>query len=465
MSYWLPAATLASVLLSLILSPSARQTDSFFRGRDAEGRAPGLLMLTLSQVTTWIFARSLLNAAILGYYYGLWGTLAYTAYYLSFLTGGAIVDHLRFRHQCGSVQEFLRQRFGPPGVHCYNLVIGARLVSEVFANLLVFGVLFGAAGSWQYIIAIAIFSALTLIYAGRGGLRASLRTDVFQMGLFMLTLAGLTFLMFSHPQFAAADFLFAPFSPTDPGPALIIVALLQVLSYPMHDPVMMDRGFVADRRTTRLSFIHACWLSSACIVLFGLLGVFAGAHAAAGEEMNAVLTRLLGEAPMFLFSFALVVSAMSTLDSTLSSAAKLMVSDMKWLPETVANGRAVMAMFMLAGLLMIYFGPKDLFSAVAVSGTASMYLAPVILFSLWGGRRDVPLWSYLTAFITALSGAALYFLETAGHLSLLGNIHKYHKLLFICIFVLAAGIGAFALGIIFRPRANNASSPGINSAA
>ena len=86
MSYWLPAATLASVLLSLALSPSVRQTDSFFRGRDAEGRAPGLLMLTLSQVTTWIFARSLLNAAILGYYYGLWGTLAYTAYYLSFLS-------------------------------------------------------------------------------------------------------------------------------------------------------------------------------------------------------------------------------------------------------------------------------------------------------------------------------------------------------------------------------------------
>ena len=439
-----------SVLLSLALSPAVARSDSFFRGRDAGGQAPGLLVLTLSQVTTWIFARSLLNAAILGYYYGLWGTLAYATYYLSFLTGGAIVDCLRFRYQAGSVQEFVQQRFGVWGVHCYNFVIGARLISEVFANLLVFGVLFGVAGSWQYIGAIAVFSLLTLFYAGRGGLLASLRTDVFQMGLFGLTLVGLTFLMFFHTDFTAADFTVKPFSVDNPGVVLIAVALLQVISYPMHDPVMMDRGFIAGRRITRLSFIHACWLSAVCIILFGLLGVFAGAHAASGEEMNAVLTRLLGETPMFLFSFALVVSAMSTLDSTLSSAAKLIVSDIKWLPESIANGRVVMALFMLAGLLMIYFGPKDLFSAVAVSGTASMYLTPIILFSLWGGRDDVPLWSYLIAFVVALSGAALYFLETAGHVSLLGDNHKYTKLLYICIAVLAMGIGAFAAGIILR---------------
>ncbi|WP_211827326.1 sodium:proline symporter [Kistimonas asteriae] len=451
MPYVLPATVLAVALISLALSPNAGKNDSFFRGHNINGQAPGLLMLVFSQVTTWIFARSLMNAAILGYYYGLWGTLAYATYYLSFLTGGLIIDSLRFRHNCNSVQDFLRQRFGTVGTRCYNLVIGVRLISEVFANLLVFGLLFGAAGSQQYIGAIAAFSLLTLFYAGRGGLHASLRTDVFQMGLFLAVLLTLVALMLGHSEFSTTDFLFKPFEFSDPGVVLIAVALLQVISYPMHDPVMMDRGFIADRKTTQRSFLHASWISVFCIILFGLLGVFAGAHAQSGEAMNAVLTRLLGEVPMLLFSFALVISAMSTLDSTLSSAAKLIVSDMKLGVESVANGRKVMVLFMLAGLVMIYLGPNDLFSAVAVSGTASMYLTPVILFSLWGGRIDIPVWSYLVAFIVALAGAGLYFTETAGYLHLMeplfGTVHKYNKLLVICLAVLAVGCGAFALGM------------------
>jgi hypothetical protein len=41
----------------------------------------------------------------------------------------------------------------------------------------------------------------------------------------------------------------------------------------MHDPVMMDRSFLADRKTTWKSFLHASWLSMGCIFLFALLGV------------------------------------------------------------------------------------------------------------------------------------------------------------------------------------------------
>lgn len=69
--------------------------NAFFKGLSRTGKPPGLITLTLSQVTTWIFARSLMNAAILGYYYGIWGTLAYATYYLSFLTGGKIIDPVR----------------------------------------------------------------------------------------------------------------------------------------------------------------------------------------------------------------------------------------------------------------------------------------------------------------------------------------------------------------------------------
>lgn len=446
MDIWLIALVSALALVSVFLSRKVNHENSFFKGRSAEGLAPGLLTLIFSQVTTWIFARSLLNAAILGFYYGIWGTLAYAAYYLSFLTGGKIVDHLRFEQGYESVQAFLIDRFGQWGSRCYNFVIGVRLVSEVFANLLVIGILFGAAGTQSYTLAVVGLAIVTLIYSMLGGLQASLRTDFFQMMVFIAVLAVLLALVAGGGHFNADLIAFKPFEISDPGPILLIVALLQVWSYPMHDPVMMDRGFLADRETTRRSFIHAAWISSICIIAFGSLGVIAGANAISGEDMNQALTRLLGELPMFLFSASLIISAMSTLDSTLTSSAKMMVVDMKLLPVNLRNGRMVMALFMLMGLVMVFIGNKDLFSAVAVSGTASMYLVPVIFFSLWANRRDIPVWSYLGSFILAMAGALLYFTESSGYTAMLGEAHKYTKLLWICVVVMIGGCALFLVG-------------------
>lgn len=451
MDYALPLLVAAVALGSVMLSTNARHQGAFFRGQSADGQAPGLLTLIFSQVTTWVFARSLMNAAILGFYYGLWGTLAYAAYYLSFLTGGRIIDSLRFEHGFDSVQDFLRARFGRWGTGCYNVVVGVRLISEVFANLLVIGLLFGVAGSQGYVLAIVGFALVTLFYSMLGGLRASLRTDLYQMVIFLLVLVLLLGLTLSSGHFAVADLMFKPFQIDEPGPILLMVALLQVWSYPMHDPVMMDRGFLADRKTTSRSFLHAAWISSFCILAFGSLGILAGAHAAGGEAMNEVLTRLLGEVPMLVFNMALVISAMSTLDSTLSSSAKLVAVDMGVLKPEVRNGRTVMALFMVLGLGFVFLGNKDLFSAVAVSGTASMYLAPVIFFSLWGKRRDIPVWSYLVSFVLALGGAVLYFTESSGYSALLGDSHKYTKLLWISATVLLGGCLAFWLGGLLTP--------------
>lgn len=446
MDYVLPAFAAFIALGSVVLSPRAESEGAFYQGLGANGRQPGLLSLTFSQVTTWIFARSLMNAAILGFYYGLWGTLAYALYYFSFLTGGKIVDSLRYEHGFNSVQDFLRARFGGWGTGCYNFVIGVRLISEVFANLLVIGILFGVAGSQAYTLTIIGFSAITLFYSMVGGLRASLRTDVFQMVIFLGTLILLVVLVAGSQSVHLHDLWFKPFVFDQPGPVLMLVALLQVWSYPMHDPVMMDRGFLADRETTRKSFLHAAWISIVCIIAFGCLGVLAGAHAVKGASMNDTLMQLLGTVPMLLFNAALVISAMSTLDSALSSSAKLLAVDMKVMKMTLRNGRTVMAAFMLIGLLLVFWGNKDLFSAVAVSGTASLYLAPVIFFSLWGKRRDIPVWSYLLSFLLALAAAILYFTESSGYSHLLGDAHKYTKLLWLTIAVMGLGCLGFWVG-------------------
>lgn len=440
---------------TFLLSPRVRTVQAFYRGFSDDGVAPGLLTLMFSQVTTWIFARSLLNAGILGYYYGIAGALAYTAYYLSFLTGGWIVDGIRFRHGCGSVQEFLGSRFGKLGSGCYNVVAGVRLLSEVFANLLVIGIIFGNEGSAGYILSIVAAAVLTLAYSLLGGLRAALRTDVFQMSVLLVVVAILFLQAVLLDGFDWGAALASSPDVSSPGWVLLAVALLQIWSYPLHDPVMMDRGFIADRDVTRRSFIHACWLSSLCIMVFGLLGVEAGLLKQEGEDLVKTLTRLLGDPTMVLFNIALIISAVSTLDSTFASASKLSVVDMRLAEPTPRNGRIAMAAFLIGGLAFLFVGSKDLYAAVAVSGTASMFLAPVVFFSISGGR-EVARWALAVAFAAAMGGAALYMMEAGGHVSMIepltGIAHKYSKLLLITVAVLVVGCGAFALGLKREPR-------------
>ncbi len=443
------------VLASLVAAPRRASIEGFFNGVNGLGRSPGLWTLVLSQVTTWIFARSLMNAAILGYYYGIAGTLAYAVYYGSFLTGGFVIMRLRGAGQI-SVQSWLSQRFGKLGVATYNTVIGLRLLSEVFANLLVVGLIFGALGpanSWAGPGAILAVAILGLGYSAWGGLSAALRTDVLQMlvflGVFLIAFAALV----TSPDFSISAIMTAPGTLGGyNGWVLFIVAALQVFSYPIHDPVMMDRGFLADDRTTRNSFIHAFWISTLAIIGFGFFGIQAGILGA--EYEHQLIGSWQGMFPGWVFALlmiSLLISALSTLDSALSSAARLCVEELRVLPRNLTGGRVAMVVFMAAGALLTLWGNSTLFDAVAVSGTASMFLTPVVIVGLVMGR-DIARWSYGVAFGAAALGALAYFMRGADWVAaILPGTHKYEQLLGICIVVLIAGFGAVAAGS--RPRA------------
>ena len=449
MTIYLISGTLLATAICFFLSPRVQTADGFFKGFSDDGTAPSLWTLVLSQVTTWIFARSLMTAAILGFYYGIAGAFAYAAYYVSFLTGGKIIDHLRFKHGKDNIQSFMQEQFGSLGQHCYNLVIVLRLLSEVFSNLLVIGLIFGISGSQEHWLAMVGIAIITFAYSMFGGLRASLRTDVFQAILVICALGMLFALMLFHPGFSWQAAVSSSSDLTNPGWVLLAVALLQVWSYPLHDPVMMDRGFLANRETTQKSFYYAAIISIICILIFAMLGVFAGVVKIEGETMIATLTRLFNEPYLLVFNMALIISAISTLDSTFSSASKLVVVDMGIVKPTTANGRWVMLAFLVGGGLFLALDSKDLYAAVAVSGTVSMFLAPVIFFNIWG-KRSIAQWPLIIAFTVAVSGGALYMLESGGYVNwmepVFGYSHKYSKLLIICISILLISCIAFAIG-------------------
>lgn len=440
----------AVILASLWASPRRASVSGFFGGTTNEGAAPGLWTLVLSQVTTWIFARSLMNSAILGYFYGIAGVLAYAAYYGSFLTGGFVVQRLRARG-ARSVQDWLRDSFGTMGTGCYNLVIALRLLSEVFANLIVVGLIFSAlapdsANIGMY--SILLVGLMALAYSAWGGLSAALRTDVLQMAVFFVVFALAFVALVLSPNFDLGAVLTAEgTSGPHNGWVLLVVAFLQVFSYPVHDPVMMDRGFIADSDTTRKSFLHAFWISSLCIVAFGFFGIQAALDGAAyeGELISTWAQSLPGWVFMALL-VSLLVSALSTLDSALSSAARLVVEELRLAPRTLTGGRIAMALFAVAGAALTLWGNQTLFDAVAVSGTASMFLTPILLAGLIGGRQ-VALWAYLVSFAAAMLGAMAYLFRGQGFVAqVLIDGHKYEQLLQICICVLVVGCIAVWIG-------------------
>ena len=436
---------------SLLAAPRRASVEGFFGGTTPEGRAPGLWTLVLSQVTTWIFARSLMNSAILGYYYGIAGTLAYAAYYASFLTGCIIV--MRIRAEGGmSVQAHLQSRFGRTGTLSYNVVIALRLLSEVFSNLLVIGLIFSAllpetAGAGT--VAILAVGALGLAYSAWGGLSAALRTDVVQMLLFLVVFGVALAVLLVSPDFSLGAALTAPGTagPLN-GWVLLAVAALQVFSYPAHDPVMMDRGFLADTETTRKSFLHAFWISTLAIIAFGLFGIQASLVGAAYEgELIGTWREMF---PVWVWGallLSLLISALSTLDSAMASAARLTVEELKLAPRTLAGGRAAMVVFMGLGTALTLWGNATLFDAVAVSGTASMFLTPVLVATLIL-RAEIPVWSYLVAFGAAMLGAYAYFARTTPLFeAILPEAHKYTQLLVISVAVLVVGFAAVLAGL------------------
>lgn len=435
---------------SLLVAPRRATVEGFFGGSNASGRVPGLWTLVLSQVTTWIFARSLMNSAILGYYYGIWGVVAYAAYYGSFLTGGYIVGRLR-ADGARSVQDWLRDQFGGAGTGCYNLVVALRLLSEVFANLLVVGLIFGAAlpeigfareGS------IVLVALIGLAYSAWGGLSAALRTDVLQMLVFLVVFAVAFGALVMSPGFDIAAVLTAEGAAGSwNGRVLLLVALLQVFSYPIHDPVMMDRGFLADRSTTRASFLHAFWISFLCILGFGFFGIQAALEGAAYEsELLGTWAQLFPAWVYVALMVSLLVSALSTLDSALASAARLMVDELGMAPRSLSGGRMAMVGFMAAGAVLTLWGNQSLFDAVAVSGTASLFLTPVLVTGLLL-RRRVAVWAYVTSFVAAMLGAFSYFARgDVFGATVLSEWHKYEQLLLICVLVLVVGFAAMVFG-------------------
>jgi Na+/proline symporter len=372
-----------SSLVMFLISPIAKNTKAFFRATAKDDKTPNFWLLTSSLVISWIFAKSIANAANLGLKFGFVGGVAYAGYYLSFLVAGVILYRMRVKGGFQSLHQFLDNKFGRGAVWVFSILIAFRLFNEVWSNTMVIGTFFGAKDSAPYFWSILVFTTLTLAYTLKGGLSSSLITDFIQMGLFGILLFIILGIILPKTGNNVGAFVHSGEWTAAGGLNFLFVAIVQIFSYPFHDPVLTDRAFIASPKTTLNSFIASTFIGIAFIILFSFVGIYAQMQGMEGEAAVEV-SKALGVGMMLTMNFIMITSAASTLDSTFTSFSKLIVIDLgNPAKATVKRGRIAMVLSTILGTLPIFFSPEIL-SATTISGTMVIGLSPIFLF--WNAK-------------------------------------------------------------------------------
>jgi len=367
------------------ISPHSRTEAGFFSGSDDAGRPATEWALMCSIFISWIFAKSVTNAANLGAAHGVVGGLAYATYWLSIPVAGLTIYWLRTRHGATGLVPFLIGRYGKLAALAFTAAILIRLYNEVWSNTAVVGAYYGRPGEWTFIAAALLFTAVTLLYSVKGGLRSSIVTDVIQAVLFVIVLGIVLFMVL--PQHSVGKLLSVGDFRMNAGLDLLLVALLQVVSYPFHDPVLTDRGFITREKTMLRAMIVAGVLGFFCIFAFSLVGVHAKLEGLpSGDNMPGAVAMAFGTLPYLLMTVVMIMAAGSTLDSTFSSVAKSIGRELPMLAGRVPGPRAMvigmwtMLAFAVLGNLPMIAG-TDILKATTVSGTMVMGLAPIFLLA------------------------------------------------------------------------------------
>lgn len=420
---WL--ALVGYAALVYLVAPRADGHRSFLWARSREGGVPSTALLTGSVLVTWIFAKSITNAANLGEKYGLVGGLAYAGWYLSIPAAGLLIYRIRRSGHEGLI-PFLTARFGPAAAVLFSSAILIRLFNEVWSNTAVVASYFGRSGSAAYYAGALAFTASVLAYVLRGGLRASIFTDRLQL-LLMVVLLGWV-LVLVLPAHRPADILRTSHFTFAGGLDLFLVALLQVTSYPFHDPVLTDRAFVTPPRRMLVAYVSAGLLGGLFIVLYSTLGIHAklAGLGGAGDAPVRVATAL-GAGSLVVVSVLMMNSAGACLDSAFSAMARHvsvdlageggahpsgfrgLVAPLRRIAERdrgMLLGRVAMLVFAVVGNLPLFWN-ADILKATTISGTMVLGLAPPFL--LWSLHRHAPAafhLSFATGLAVGIAGVA-----------------------------------------------------------
>lgn len=443
-------------------TPGRVSATEFFKGESSQGKEPSLWLLVASAAITWIFAKSIDNAASLAHTFGVTGGIGYAIYYLSFITAAIALYFIRVRGDYRSLPDFLVNKYGVWCSRLFLVAIAIRLFNEVWSNTKVFSLYFGPEGSAGYWVAVIIVTGFTVYYSLLGGLRSSLLTDGAQM---LLAAALLVLILITlGPGLAANGFPSVEPETRLAGLTFCGLAFVQIFSYPFHDPVMTDRAFITSPKIMVKGFILAGLVSGGFIFLFSFVGLYARVAGVEGSPTLAV-PALIGLPMLLVFNAIMLTSAGSTLDSTFSSVAKLTARDWENRADHPTEkqafvGRWAMLIVAVIGnlpLLSLYLGDRvgpAMILATTISGTMVMGLAPIFLLSFISRAGSL---SFHLAFWPGLILGVLRVVENALSITIFPTwiqmgVGRYAEDLGVNVVGLAICTAGYVLGAVLSPR-------------
>jgi Na+/proline symporter len=340
----LAALVLLAAYLAVMLALGRRRTHHL----DAEGfvvadRDVGLLSGTASMGATWIWAASVFAAATAAYTYGPSG-----AFHYAFWGGLALLFVWRYGRRVRqlaphghTLSEFVRARHGrlSQGVMALEGYLNSQY--SLVVNFTAAGALLSLLSPVSYQVAVIVVAVGVVAYTSLSGIRASITTDLVQMGAIALLAVVLVPLALAGaggpgPVEAGLDRL------GERGQWVSMEAFLGqgapmmalVLAYAFANPTVWQRVWTVRASQLRAIYVRSGLLYIAVVFSLGTLGLLAlatGVEPVDGD-LNTLIPAVIGAyLPGWLAAtvMLLILAAVtSTADSDLSALSSMAVADL-----------------------------------------------------------------------------------------------------------------------------------------
>lgn len=390
-------------LLLCTSSPWTSNPLAFFRGKMDENVKPrtGCLILSMSSFISWVFAKSVYNASSLGASYGWIGGLAYSAWYVAFLSTAFVVYKLRGAGFT-SIPEAIHTKFGKAATAAFMLAVSYRLVNEIWSNAMVVASFYGPVQTIEWWVSALVSVFVPVLYVMNGGMRSSLMSDVIQ-GVVAIFFLGFIAFVVTGKTGGGSELLSHNPVPgramisLEGGLDLLFTGLLQgFFSYAFFDPVLTDRAFLGSRKVMVTSFVAGGTLAALFIFIFGLIGVYGSTINVGGSPAD--ISNNLGGAAFSIVNLIMMTSSLSTLDSTFSSISKIWGVEAAGMVKSgklknvadadandMKNGRIAIVLLAIIGAVPL-MSDLTILSATTVSGTIVMGLGPPVFYAALSGK-------------------------------------------------------------------------------
>ena len=444
---------LLNLFIGLFFSKKQTKADqekgtSFINNYFIGGRSMGGFVLAMTLVATFTSASSFIGGPGIAYSKGLsWVFLSMiqvpTAFIILAVLGKKFAIIAR-RTDSVTVTDFLRHRYDSPvAVIILSIWLIIFSIAQMMAQFVGGAVLFQSVTGLPYVVGLAIFGIVVIIYTSFGGFKAVVTTDTIQ-GIIML-LGAVIFLTTIVKEGGGVNNIVLKLNEVNPGwntpdaggeaPKQFILSfwiLVGIATIGLPQTAVRAMGF-KDTKSLHDAMIYGTVVLGALMLLMHISGVFAPAVLSPDEFQNTdyivptIVLKYLNPVVAGIFIAAPIAAVMSTVSSLLimTSAAivkdlylNYIVKDKENINEKKIGNLSIITTFIVGILVfLLTINPPELIvwiNLFAMGGMECAFLASIILGLYWKGANSTGV------IISSLFGPIIYILLKQSNFSFFG---------------------------------------------